>query len=206
MGIIIDLILIGIIALSAFLGYKKGLVELGAKLFAGIIAIIITIIIYKPIGNIIIKNTQIDEEIENVILEKASNIINETSNVSNNEYVQTATDSVVNQVKDDMLPEQARNIATNVVYIGSALAIFIIIKIALRFITALADMVASLPILKQFNEAGGLIYGILRGILIVGFCILISAIVINLNPNSSIEKRLNETYITKYAYNMLIKF
>lgn len=206
MGIIIDLILIGIIALSAFLGYKKGLVELGAKLFAGIIAIIITIIIYKPIGNIIIKNTQIDEEIENVILEKASNIINETSNVSNNEYVQTATDSVVNQVKDDMLPEQARNIATNVVYIGSALAIFIIIKIVLRFVTALADMVASLPILKQFNEAGGLIYGILRGILIVGFCILISAIVINLNPNSSIEKRLNETYITKYAYNMLIKF
>lgn len=206
MGIIIDFILIGIISLSAFLGYKKGLVELGAKLFAGIIAIIITIIIYKPIGNIIIKNTQIDEKIENTILEKTSNVITETPNVSNNEYVQTATDNIANQIKDEMLPEQARNIAINVIYVGSALIIFIIIKLALRFVTAIADMVASLPILKQFNEVGGLIYGILRGILIVGFCILISAIIINVNPNNIIQKKLNETYITKYAYNMLIKF
>ena len=44
MGIMIDIILIAIVLLSAFLGYKKGLVKLGAKLFAGIIAIIITLI------------------------------------------------------------------------------------------------------------------------------------------------------------------
>ena len=30
MGIVIDIILVLIVALSAFLGYKKGLVELGA--------------------------------------------------------------------------------------------------------------------------------------------------------------------------------
>ena len=42
MGILIDIILIIIILISTFLGYKKGLVKLGAKLFAGIIAIIVT--------------------------------------------------------------------------------------------------------------------------------------------------------------------
>ena len=57
MGIIIDIILIAIVLLSAFLGYKKGLVKLGAKLFAGIIAIILTIIVYKPVSGMIIKNT-----------------------------------------------------------------------------------------------------------------------------------------------------
>ena len=36
MGILIDIILIAILIISAFLGYKKGLVKLGAKLFAGI--------------------------------------------------------------------------------------------------------------------------------------------------------------------------
>ena len=46
MGILIDIILIAILIISAFLGYKKGLVKLGAKLFAGIIAIIVTI---KPL-------------------------------------------------------------------------------------------------------------------------------------------------------------
>jgi len=33
MGILIDIILIAILIISAFLGYKKGLVKLGAKLF-----------------------------------------------------------------------------------------------------------------------------------------------------------------------------
>ena len=59
MGIVIDLILIAIIVISAFLGYKKGLVKLGAKLFACIIAIVITLILYRPVAGTIIKNTPI---------------------------------------------------------------------------------------------------------------------------------------------------
>ena len=72
MGIIIDIILIAIVLLSAFLGYKKGLVKLGAKLFAGIIAIILTIIVYKPVSGMIIKNTNIDENIKNSIIQNAT--------------------------------------------------------------------------------------------------------------------------------------
>ena len=40
-------IIIAIIALSAFLGYRKGFVTLAIKFFAFIIAIAITFIIYK---------------------------------------------------------------------------------------------------------------------------------------------------------------
>ena len=57
MGILIDIIFIAIILLSAFLGYKKGLVNMASKLFAGILAIIITLILYQPVSNAIIKNT-----------------------------------------------------------------------------------------------------------------------------------------------------
>ena len=64
MGIVIDLILIAIIVISAFLGYKKGLVKLGAKFFAGIIAIVITLILYRPVAGTIIKNTPIYEKIQ----------------------------------------------------------------------------------------------------------------------------------------------
>ena len=71
MGIVVDLIIIAIIALSAFLGYRKGLVVLAIKLCAFIIAIAITFVIYKPVANVIINVTGIDETIENAILEKA---------------------------------------------------------------------------------------------------------------------------------------
>lgn len=205
MGIVIDIILVLIVALSAFLGYKKGLVELGAKLFAGIIAIVITLIIYKPVGNIVIKNTSIDEKIENTILEKTTNVIDENSKVSDNKYIQNASDNAVSQVKEEILPEQARNIAVNVIYIATALILFIVTKIVLSIVISLANAVASLPILKQFNEVGGLLYGLVRGAIISFVLILVIGTVAKLNPNGSLSKNVESTYLLKEVYNNVVK-
>ena len=191
MGIVIDIILVLIVALSAFLGYKKGLVELGAKLFAGIIAIVITLIIYKPVGNIVIKNTSIDEKIENTILD--------------NKYIQDASDNAVSQVKEEVIPEQARNIAVNVVYVATALILFIVSKIVLSIVISLANAVASLPILKQFNEIGGLLYGLVRGAIISFVLILVIGTIAKLNPNGSLSKNVESTYLLKEVYNNVVK-
>lgn len=205
MGIVIDIILVLIVALSAFLGYKKGLVELGAKLFAGIIAIVITLIIYKPVGNIVIKNTSIDEKIENTILEKTTNVIDENSKISDNKYIQDASDNAVSQVKEEVLPEQARNIAVNVVYVATALILFIVSKIVLSIVISLANAIASLPILKQFNEIGGFLYGLVRGTIISLVLILVIGTVAKLNPNGSLSKNVESTYLLKEVYDNVVK-
>lgn len=205
MGIVIDIILVLIVALSAFLGYKKGLVELGAKLFAGIIAIVITLIIYKPVGNIVIKNTSIDEKIENTILEKTTNVIDENSKISDNKYIQDASDNAVSQVKEEVIPEQARNIAVNVVYVATALILFIVSKIVLSIVISLANAVASLPILKQFNEIGGFLYGLVRGAIISLVLILVIGTIAKLNPNGSLSKNVESTYLLKEVYNNVVK-
>ena len=205
MGIVIDIILVLIVALSAFLGYKKGLVELGAKLFAGIIAIVITLIIYKPVGNIVIKNTSIDEKIENTILEKTTNVIDENSKISDNKYIQDASDNAVSQVKEEVIPEQARNIAVNVVFVATALILFIVSKIVLSIVISLANAVASLPILKQFNEIGGLLYGLVRGAIISLVLILVIGTIAKLNPNGSLSKNVESTYLLKEVYNNVVK-
>lgn len=205
MGIVIDIILVLIVALSAFLGYKKGLVELGAKLFAGIIAIVITLIIYKPVGNIVIKNTSIDEKIENTILEKTTNVIDENSKISDNKYIQDASDNAVSQVKEEVLPEQARNIAVNVVYVATALILFIVSKIVLSIVISLANAIASLPILKQFNEIGGFLYGLARGAIISLVLILVIGTIAKLNPNGSLSKNVESTYLLKEVYGSIVK-
>ena len=205
MGIVIDIILVLIVALSAFLGYKKGLVEFGAKLFAGIIAIVITLIIYKPVGNIVIKNTSIDEKIENTILEKTTNVIDENSKISDNKYIQDASDNAVSQVKEEVLPEQARNIAVNIVYVATALILFIISKIVLSIVISLANAVASLPILKQFNEIGGFLYGLVRGAIISLVLILVIGTIAKLNPNGSLSKNVESTYLLKEVYDNVVK-
>ena len=57
MGIIFDIILIGIILLNVIICYKKGLVKLAVGLVAVLISIILALMLYKPVSNIIIKNT-----------------------------------------------------------------------------------------------------------------------------------------------------
>lgn len=197
MGIIIDIILVAILLLSAFLGYKKGLVKLGTRLFAGIIAIIVTIVIYKPVSNMIINNTQIDEKIENIILENTPNLISNDSQITN---------SITNQIENQILPEQSKNISKNIVYIVTAIVLFILVKIVLSIIISLMDFVANLPILKQFNEVGGIIYGLVRGTLIVCICILLMGIFIKINPESALNNQIQNSHLTKIIYENIVKF
>lgn len=197
MGIIIDIILIAIIVLSAFLGYKKGLVKLGAKLFAGIIAIIITIVMYKPVSGMIINNTTIDEKIENAIIQNTTNFINENDKTQN---------GITEHVEKNILPEQAENLSKNVVYVITALILFIVIRIILSIIISLMDFVANLPILRQFNEIGGIIYGIVRGTLIVCVCVLLIGVYTKINPESTLNNNIQNSYLTKIIYENIVKF
>lgn len=197
MGIIIDIILIAIVLLSAFLGYKKGLVKLGAKLFAGIIAIILTIIVYKPVSEMIIKNTSIDEKIKDTIIQNATNVIDENVQVQNN---------ITNQVENNILPEQAENLSKSVVYAVTAVVLFIVVKIILSIVISLMDFVASLPLLKQFNEVGGIVYGLVRGVLIVAICILLMGAYTKINPESELNSKIQSTHITKMIYENIVKF
>lgn len=196
MGIIIDIVLIAIVILSAFLGYKKGLVKLGAKLFAGIIAIIITIVMYKPVSGMIIKNTTIDEKIENAIVQNATNIINENDKMQN---------GITEHVEKNILPEQAENLSKNVVYVITALVLFVVVKIILSIVISLMDFVANLPILKQFNEIGGIIYGIIRGVLIACVCILLMGVYTKIKPESTINNNIQNSLLTKLIYDNIVK-
>ena len=63
MGIIVDIIIMLLLALSIFLGYRKGLVALAIKLCAFVIAIVVTFILYRPIGKLVINTTGIDEKV-----------------------------------------------------------------------------------------------------------------------------------------------
>ncbi len=165
MGIVVDLTIIGIVVLSTFLAYRKGLVKLAIGLCAFAISIVATVILYQPISNLVINTTGIDEAIEDAIYEKANDVMTNKQDDKANQIIETA--------KNDMLPETARSLAINIVRGGVMIVLVIAIRIALRFVTALADAVAKLPILEQLNKAGGILYGVARGILIIYIGLLI---------------------------------
>ncbi len=194
MGIIVDLIIIGIILLSTFLAYKKGLVKLAIGLCAFVISIVITFVLYQPITSFIISNTQIDETIENAIYEKANEIIKE------NESQNSGTSQILETAKNGMLPETARNLSINIVRGGTMIVLFVAVQIALKFVTVLADAIAKLPIIDQINKAGGTIYGVLRGTLLVYVILLVLAIPGKINPNNIANESIDKSSLGKVMY------
>ena len=90
------------------------------------------------------------------------------------------------------------------------LILYFAIKIALHFVTAIANIIAKIPIIKQFNKLGGIIYGLLRGILLIYVILLIISFAGQINPENQVHKSINESNITKAMYqnnilNILIK-
>ena len=62
-----------------------------------------------------------------------------------------------------MTEHASLTLSENIIYGGTILVLFIILRIILIFVNALANWIAELPLLKQINETGGAIYGVLRG-------------------------------------------
>ena len=84
MGIVTDLIVIAIIALFTFLGYKQGLIKAAIKILSFLIAIVIAFILYKPVSSLVISNTSIDDNIKNTIIQKIGVGQNEEIQIEDN--------------------------------------------------------------------------------------------------------------------------
>ena len=193
MGIVIDIIIILFILASAFFGYKKGLISLAINILAFIIAMVVTLLLYKPIGNIIINNTTVDEKLQQMIQTKIEEFMkNDDSKDSSSKLIESA--------KNGLLPDTSKSLSINIIY-GITL-------IVLLLVNSLANQVAKFPIIKQFNEIGGVLYGLLRGIIITYVILMVIQLVVILNPNGALDNAMQESYLAKTmsSYNILNVF
>lgn len=196
MGIVVDLMIIGIVLLSTFLAYRKGMVKLAIGLCAFVISIVVTFVLYRPIANLIINVTSIDEAIEDTIYEKANDILKDEEDTAQDNL----TSQIVEDAKNEMLPETARALAVNIVRGGVMIVLFIAIRIALIFVTVLADAIAKLPIINQINKTTGMLYGVIRGILVVYVALLILTIPGKMNPNNFLNSSVEQSILGKVMY------
>lgn len=210
MGIILDLIIVAIIASNIFICYKKGLVKLAVGLVAVLVAIILSVILYKPVSNLIIKNTGIDKKIENVIIENFSSDTQnggETKYVGVIDYLEKYANDAVTKTQNEIVYETAGTMAVKITNVIVLLAIFIIVRAVLVLLTFVSDTITSLPLIKQCNEVGGVIYGIIKALLIVYILLAIVFLIVLVSGNSTISDMISSSHITKFFYenNLLLK-
>ena len=122
MEIIFDIILIAIILLNVIICYKKGLVKLAVGLVAVFISLILALMLYKPVTNIIIKNTEIDEKVKETIINTLTTENNEdekdeTADKGMMKYMQSYVDDAVNKTKNEIVIEASEAVSTKIINI-----------------------------------------------------------------------------------------
>lgn len=197
MAIAVDLMVLSIVLLFVFLGYKRGLVKVAFKLCTFFIAIILAFMLYKPVAKIVIENTNIDETIETKITDK---ILPEGKTETDEVDLSESLPTIILKNSENTVQSIAKSCSNTLIETACLVLIFIITKIVLKFVTALADLIAKLPILKQFNKLGGTIYGIIEGLFIVfvGFAV-ISLIAPMLDV--SVLEAINSSTLGSICYN-----
>ena len=145
MGIIIDGVIVLIILLSVFLGYKKGLVSLGIHLVAFIIALVVAFVLYRPIGSLIINTTEIDESLQGVIETKLEEIVDvEDENITVN--------SLIGNIESSTITETSRGLAMNIIYGATIIILFIILFFSLNILYNLEKDISLFKLLGFKNK------------------------------------------------------
>lgn len=193
---ILDLIVILVIALFTFIGYKQGLIKVAIKIASFFIAIIIALVLFKPVSTLVINNTTIDDKIENAIIEK---ITPEGMKPEDKVETQNLPSGIIKNTNDS-IKNIAETLTTKLIEICTILILYIVARIVLKFISALATLIEKIPILKQFNKLGGTVYGLVKGVLIV---YVILAIIYLASPllKENTSKKIEEARLTKMMYN-----
>lgn len=198
MNFIIDLCILIIIALSTFIGFKKGFIKVAFRLISFILALIIALVLYNPVSNFINNYTPIPNKIESKIESRISS--------SNKEETNNLVANYYKNIRNISTTVIAKNITNSIVNISSILIVFLLSRLLLMFLRISTDLIAKLPLIKQFNHIGGFIYGLLAGFFIIYLIFTIITLLAPIIDLNNIIKPINSSIIANIMYNNNILF
>lgn len=202
MGIIVDLIIIAVVLLFIFLGYKKGLTGSLIKLLSFIIAIVVAFVLYKPVANAVIENTVIDDNIRTT-LSATLGVEDKTENTEEN-VPSTIMDNINKEIEnatDEVKANVIDHTTITIVNIGSGIVIFLAVRVILVIISLFAKILTDLPVIKQVDKLGGLAYGAIEGIVIVYAVLAVISLTSVIWVNNAVVTAIAKSSLGEMLYN-----
>ena len=200
MAIIVDIVILAILALCILIGYKKGLTKCLINVLAFLIAIAIAAMLFKPASVIVRTNTEIDENIQSSIVnvfdqeEKEKKDDNEKSSPII-EYLTEKAKDATEEKKKEIVNNTAKELAIKIVDVLSFIGIFIIVRILLIFVKAIADLITKLPIIKQCDRIGGVAYGVLQALVIIFIALALITFISTVINKYELLNLVNQSYV-----------
>lgn len=204
MSIIIDLIIVAVIAICIIIGYVKGLTGSLIKILSFVLSLVIAFILFVPVSNYIIENTQIDDMIERKIRETVitneGEEKNETMPTAVTDYINQKVEEATNSAKEDIVDSTAKEVSQTIVKAGTWIVLFILARIALTLLKLISSLITKLPVIKQFDKLGGIIYGLIEGLIITYFALALISCITPMTKGE-LSEDINKSYIGSMMYN-----
>ena len=212
MSLIIDLIILAIFVVCILMGYKRGLTGSILKIVSFVLALVIAFILFKPVSSFVINHTNWDENLEQAIRQMAlENEEETTTNDEQNEkkgmpdviinYINEAVEKAGEEAKETIIESTAREVAVTIINGAVLISLFIIARIILILVRGILKLLTELPIIKQFDKLGGIIYGLLQSLVIVYIILAIISFISPMIAETGIIKALQESYAGSILYN-----
>lgn len=214
MSIIVDLIILGILVLCIALGYHKGLTGSLLKIVSFVLALVIAFVLFKPVSSFIINNTNWDENLEQGIRDSIlkdnnnSNTNNKVDEDSNKgiptvmlEYINKSVEDAGNTAKEAIVDSTARDVSVTIINAGVWIGLFFVSKILLFFVKGLMKFITSIPLIKQVDKTGGILYGIIEALIVIYGLLAIVSFVSPLVSDFGIITAIQKSFIGSIMYN-----
>lgn len=212
-GTVADIVVLAIILLSIGHGYRRGLSLLIYQAVALIITIILVLALCKPVTNVIIEKTEIDEflsgKIETMLESTFENmgdgelITSDDSHISEaisdkiNSYIQEAKDQAEESIPKYVAEKLSLFVVSGIVVLGLA----IVVRIASEFLRIVISVLASLPIINKIDKVGGFAFGLIRGFAIVYLILAVISLVSPLIADATFTGMIKNSNICSNLYN-----
>ena len=210
-GVIVDLLMLSLICTTVYLSYRKGLVDLITRILAFIIAIVITLILYKPVASFLVEKTNLKSTfssniqvvLSNTSLANGELISEEQVNVPNSilNFVNTQAKAAISSGQEAVIEKVSDALAIKLVQLVAVLVVFIITRLALISIQSILTIFAKLPILHAIDKLGGAAYGLIKAILILYFILAVLSILATINSNWNVMYAIEASHIGGFLYN-----
>ena len=203
MSIIVDLVILAIFIICIIIGYVRGLTGSLIKILSFVLSIVIAFILFVPISNLIINNTQIDDNLEQSIREMIignSGAEEQKMPEAITDYIQQQVESASDSAKEAIADSTAREVSLTIVKAGTWIVLFIVARILLIFLRFITALIAKLPVIKQFDKLGGIIYGVIEGLIIIYVLLAIISFVSPMT-NGALTNAIEQSYVGSMMYN-----
>lgn len=217
-GILVDLVIISIIISNSYWGYRRGLVAVLVKLLTFIISLLIVFLLYKPVANSIINNTEIDEKLataiksslSGTILTDTGEMIQNSNSISDGVYelISSFVSEALQKSEVDPVGYVSVNLAQFMIRVGTMFILYVMARFFLLFVRFAAELIANLPFIKMFNKSGGLIFGIVKGFFTIYLILAIFSLASPLISSWGIIGAIDDSTLGKTMYdnNIIINF